>query len=410
MLQSTAWTRRWIATANATANATTSSRIFSTSSSTTSLPSLFTTTTHNKNLIQNSRGVSTSSSSSCSSSLLSSSSLTSFLNSTTSLHSISSTHTSSPLISSHVRWSSRSANVKVLNEAQLLERARKKKELKAKKQLQILEKREPAIIVHHNTFTHPFKMQPVPDITASSLDEIPHVRTPTERKHDALEFAQQLQNQNIHPSVFQPFQTLNNILTTDAETTSSTSHTTSNTSSSDSSTNQHSTSTSSSDDSLTWRPQFVTNTSNEPTCFGIFELNGTQHKVVEGDLIMHDHLDVEVGSTLRFTNVLLLGTREHTIIGRPVIETAFIDAQVEEHTETRKMIVFHKKRKKNYRRTIGFRHHVTILRILSIHVPEVDGTHVINAVDVLRVHQAPTMLVKTSHPEDNVTESVGSKS
>ena len=124
----------------------------------------------------------------------------------------------------------------------------------------------------------------------------------------------------------------------------------------------------------------ATHTASQPpsaaaaaTVFAVVELNGAQHKVVEDDLIMADLLrDAEVGSTLRLDNVLLLGSAQWTVIGRPVVGGASVDCVVEEHARTDKVLVFHKKRRKNHKKMKGYRGDVTVLRVTKLNVPAVE--------------------------------------
>ncbi|KAJ0677713.1 putative ribosomal protein L21 [Helianthus annuus] len=64
--------------------------------------------------------------------------------------------------------------------------------------------------------------------------------------------------------------------------------------------------------------------------------------------------------------VLMLGSKTQTMIGRPVLPEAAVHAVVEEHALDAKVIIFKKKRRKNYRRTKGHRQELTKLRITDI--------------------------------------------
>ena len=117
----------------------------------------------------------------------------------------------------------------------------------------------------------------------------------------------------------------------------------------------------------------TSSSSHSSTVFAVVELNGAQHKVVEDDLIMADLLrNVVVGSRLQLDNVLLLGSVEWTVIGRPVVGGASVECVVEEHAKTDKVLVFHKKRRKNHRKMRGYRGDVTVLRVTKINVPTIE--------------------------------------
>lgn len=109
-----------------------------------------------------------------------------------------------------------------------------------------------------------------------------------------------------------------------------------------------------------------------PKHFGVFTYRNEQYKAVEDDLLMMTLVDQPVGSILTIDgpDVLLLGGRDATLIGRPFIPGSRITLQVEEHTHTAKVLVFKKKRRKHHKKMQGHRAEVTMVRVLSIELPE----------------------------------------
>ena len=107
------------------------------------------------------------------------------------------------------------------------------------------------------------------------------------------------------------------------------------------------------------------------TRFAVMELAGVQHKVTVDDIISSELLPIEVGGKLKTNRVLLIGERDTTIIGSPLIGGASVLATVEEQAFADKIIVFKKKRRKGYRRWKGHRQRLTLLRINAIELPEV---------------------------------------
>jgi len=78
--------------------------------------------------------------------------------------------------------------------------------------------------------------------------------------------------------------------------------------------------------------------------FVIVDVNTRQFKVMKDDLIMVNKLkNADVGDTITFKKVLLLGTLDQTIIGRPYLSNIKVSATVEEQTKLAKVIVFKKK-------------------------------------------------------------------
>jgi len=104
-----------------------------------------------------------------------------------------------------------------------------------------------------------------------------------------------------------------------------------------------------------------------------------QHKVLEGDRIMTDllkHPDkregvaamraYDIDDEVLFNNVLMVGSRKHTLVGRPLIPGAYVLAKVEEVTQLRKIIVSRKRKRMHFQKKQGHRHWVTVLKILKI--------------------------------------------
>ncbi|KAJ6823130.1 50S ribosomal protein L21, mitochondrial-like [Iris pallida] len=101
--------------------------------------------------------------------------------------------------------------------------------------------------------------------------------------------------------------------------------------------------------------------------FAVVQIGSHQFKVSNGDSIFTERLKFcDVNDKLILNKVLMLGSRAETIIGRPVLPDAAVHAVVEEHALDAKVIIFKKKRRKNYRRTKGHRQELTKLRITDI--------------------------------------------
>lgn len=100
--------------------------------------------------------------------------------------------------------------------------------------------------------------------------------------------------------------------------------------------------------------------------FAIVRTGGKQIKVQKNDVVSVEKLDTEVGKEIILDQVLMLGDDSKTTIGQPFVEKAEVIATVEDHTRTKKVIVFKKKRRQNYRRKKGHRQHQTVLKITDI--------------------------------------------
>ena len=101
--------------------------------------------------------------------------------------------------------------------------------------------------------------------------------------------------------------------------------------------------------------------------FAVIRTGGKQYRVSPDDVIKIERLaDVDAGNNIELTDVLAMGDGDSVTLGTPVVDGARVVASVLEHKRDTKIIVFKKKRRKNYRRTQGHRQNVTILRIEEI--------------------------------------------
>ena len=99
--------------------------------------------------------------------------------------------------------------------------------------------------------------------------------------------------------------------------------------------------------------------------FAIIKTGGKQYRVAAGDQITVERLPGDVGSQISLTDVLAVGG-ETPVVGRPVVAGASVTAKIVEQPRGTKVIVFKKKRRKNYRRKRGHRQELTVLKIESI--------------------------------------------
>lgn len=99
----------------------------------------------------------------------------------------------------------------------------------------------------------------------------------------------------------------------------------------------------------------------------VIKTGGKQYRVQEGDVIKIEKLaGVEAGGEVIFEHVLAVGAGEDIKIGAPLVEGATVKASVIEQGRSRKIVVFKKKRRKDYRRKRGHRQYFTRVRIESV--------------------------------------------
>ena len=102
----------------------------------------------------------------------------------------------------------------------------------------------------------------------------------------------------------------------------------------------------------------------------IFEDRGKQYKIKIGDFLKLPRLsELKKNDSVSFDKVIFMkDDKGQTVIGSPLINGIQIICQVIEQIRDKKIIVFKKKRRHNYRRKIGHRQDLTLIKIKEIKV------------------------------------------
>jgi len=100
--------------------------------------------------------------------------------------------------------------------------------------------------------------------------------------------------------------------------------------------------------------------------FAIIETGGKQYKVSASKILEVEKLDVEVGKTIKFKNVLLLSDDKNTEVGSPNIDGATVEAKLLDNVKDRTVLIFHKRRRKHSRKKNGHRQRHSKIQITKI--------------------------------------------
>ena len=100
--------------------------------------------------------------------------------------------------------------------------------------------------------------------------------------------------------------------------------------------------------------------------YAIVDIGGLQYKVSKSVVIRVPKLKTEPGKSIELKNVLLLVDKDKVQVGKPTIANASVSAKVISHGKDKKVMVFKKKRRKNYRVLRGHRQEYTEIQIDQI--------------------------------------------
>ena len=100
--------------------------------------------------------------------------------------------------------------------------------------------------------------------------------------------------------------------------------------------------------------------------YAVIANGGKQYKVTEGQVLELDRIQAENGAEVKLDKVLLSVDGDSINIGAPYLTDMVVTAKVVDQTKGEKIRVSKFKAKAKYRRTTGFRAHLTKVTIGSI--------------------------------------------
>ena len=99
--------------------------------------------------------------------------------------------------------------------------------------------------------------------------------------------------------------------------------------------------------------------------YAIIQTGGKQYRVSQGDLVQVELLEPGA-EKVTFQQVCLVSNGRDTVVGTPSVDGAVVTGSVVGTGRWPKILVFKKKRRKHYKKTIGHRQYFTAVRIEAI--------------------------------------------
>tara|TARA_E500000075_G_scaffold134033_1_gene149559 strand:+ start:1831 stop:2145 length:315 start_codon:yes stop_codon:yes gene_type:complete len=100
--------------------------------------------------------------------------------------------------------------------------------------------------------------------------------------------------------------------------------------------------------------------------YAVILSGGKQHRVVEGETLRLEKLDVAEGGVFDFSQVLLVGEGSNVQIGTPLVEGSKVSAEVITHGRAEKVKIIKFRRRKHSRTQQGHRQWYTEVKIREI--------------------------------------------
>ena len=110
--------------------------------------------------------------------------------------------------------------------------------------------------------------------------------------------------------------------------------------------------------------------------YAVFEHNDKQYKVSKGDYIkLPRQVGLKKEDSIKFDKILFIKSENGDLqVGSPLVTGSSVEATVIEQIRDKKIIVFKKKRRHNYRRKIGHRQDLTLIKIKNVTSGKVQKT------------------------------------
>ena len=99
--------------------------------------------------------------------------------------------------------------------------------------------------------------------------------------------------------------------------------------------------------------------------YAVIESGGKQHRVIEGETLKLEKIEVPTGEVVEFDKVLMVGG-DAVKIGTPLVEGGKVTAEVVSHGRHKKVKIVKFNRRKHYRKETGHRQWFTEVKITGI--------------------------------------------
>ena len=99
--------------------------------------------------------------------------------------------------------------------------------------------------------------------------------------------------------------------------------------------------------------------------YAILVTGGKQYRVMQGETLRVEKLEVEAGSEIKFDDILMLGGSDGVKLG-DALKGATVSAKVIGHGRADKVKIVKFRRRKHHRKQMGHRQHYTEIEITGI--------------------------------------------
>ena len=100
--------------------------------------------------------------------------------------------------------------------------------------------------------------------------------------------------------------------------------------------------------------------------YAVIVTGGKQYRVMQGETLKVEKIDLEEGKSFEIDKVLMLGDGDKVKVGAPTVDGAKVTATVKSHGRLDKVRIVKFRRRKHHRKQMGHRQHYTEIQITGI--------------------------------------------
>jgi len=100
--------------------------------------------------------------------------------------------------------------------------------------------------------------------------------------------------------------------------------------------------------------------------YAVIKSGGKQHRVVEGETLKLEKIEVATGETIEFDEILMVANGDDIKIGEPTVAGAKVTAEIVSHGRGEKVTIIKFRRRKHSMKRQGHRQWYTEVKITGI--------------------------------------------
>ena len=100
--------------------------------------------------------------------------------------------------------------------------------------------------------------------------------------------------------------------------------------------------------------------------YAVITSGGKQYRVIEGQTLKLEKLELEIGATVNFEQVLMIGNGDKISVGKPFIKGSSVTATVLSQGRRKKIHIIKFRRRKHHQKQMGHRQYFTEVKITGI--------------------------------------------